>query len=144
MKMWRNKSFLGAFLTGMGIVGMLDGIFFHQILQWHSVFMETDRTGQIQSDGWFHLFVTALSFTGAFLLRSGEPGDSPRLFWGGILLGAGLFNLAEGAVDHHMLRIHYVRLVADHFIYDITYDLFAVLLLIAGGMVLRRARTFAR
>ncbi|WP_276353011.1 DUF2243 domain-containing protein [Cohnella caldifontis] len=140
--MWRNKSFLGALFTGMGVVGMLDGIVFHQILQWHSVIMETDRTGQIQSDGWFHLFVTALSFTGALLLRDGAAGDRPRLFWGGILMGAGIFNLVEGIVDHHLLQIHYVRLVTDHFAYDVSYDLFAALLILAGWTICRRARAY--
>ena len=35
---FKNKLFLGAFLLGIGLIGMLDGIIFHQILQWHSIY----------------------------------------------------------------------------------------------------------
>ena len=38
-----KSTFTGSFLLGIGTVGMLDGIIFHQILQWHSIYMFTNR-----------------------------------------------------------------------------------------------------
>ncbi|WP_390217607.1 DUF2243 domain-containing protein [Halobacillus seohaensis] len=40
---------IGSFTLGFGFLGAMDGIVFHQILQWHSVIMQTDRAGQIVS-----------------------------------------------------------------------------------------------
>ncbi|GMA58126.1 hypothetical protein GCM10025858_26290 [Alicyclobacillus sacchari] len=38
-----ERTRLGALLFGMGLTGMLDGIVFHQLLQWHSTYMWTNR-----------------------------------------------------------------------------------------------------
>lgn len=55
-------------MFGVGIIGMLDGIILHQMLQWHSVYMPTDRSHQIVSDGIFHLMVTGIIFVTGILL----------------------------------------------------------------------------
>ncbi|MED4304890.1 DUF2243 domain-containing protein [Bacillus licheniformis] len=47
--MKNKKAFWGPFLFGVGIIAMIDGIIFHQLLQWHSVYMDTDRSHQIMS-----------------------------------------------------------------------------------------------
>jgi uncharacterized membrane protein len=86
----------GGFLLGIGIIG---GIVFHQLLQWHSVFMHTDRKHQIVNDGLFHLVVTCL-----------------------LLMGAGIFNFLEGVIDQHLLQIHHVKPGPDQSMYDILFD----------------------
>jgi uncharacterized membrane protein len=132
---------VGAFLFGIGIVGMLDGIVFHQILQWHSVNMYTDRFHQIMSDGLFHLFVTAVIFVSGILLWKGNPRDTATRFWGSFLLGAGTFNLLEGIVNHHILQVHHVKPGPSQLMYDISYDLFALLLIIVGWLLHRQKIT---
>lgn len=129
---------IGAFLFGVGIIGMLDGIVFHQILQWHSVNMHTDRFHQIMSDGLFHLFVTLVIFVSGILLWKGNPKEPSIRFWGSFLLGAGAFNLVEGIVNHHLLQAHHVKPGPNQFLYDISYDIFALLLLTIGWILLRR------
>ena len=129
---------MGAFLFGVGMIGMLDGIVFHQILQWHSVNMHTDRVHQIISDGVFHLLGTLIIFVAGILLWKGNPQDSPRTFWGSFLLGAGSFNLLEGIVNHHLLQLHHVKPGAQQFLFDLSYDVVALLLLITGWIVRRR------
>lgn len=129
---------IGAFLFGVGIIGMLDGIVFHQILQWHSVNMHTDRFHQIMSDGVFHLFVTLIIFVSGILLWKGNPKEPSNRFWGSFLLGAGAFNLIEGIVNHHLLQAHHVKPGPNQFLYDISYDIFALLLLTIGWILLRR------
>ncbi|MFD0868296.1 MULTISPECIES: DUF2243 domain-containing protein [Paenibacillus] len=140
----RNYTFTGAFLLGIGMVGMLDGIIFHQILQWHSTFMHTDRFHQIVSDGIFHLIVTIILFIGAVLLWKSDPQDNghrPEIFWGGLLVGGGLFNLAEGLVNHHILGVHHVKAGPYQLYYDLSFDAAALLILLSGVVQIRRQRT---
>ncbi|MEJ8543732.1 DUF2243 domain-containing protein [Brevibacillus borstelensis] len=129
-----------AFLFGVGIIGMLDGIVFHQILQWHSVNMQTDRVHQIISDGLFHLLVTVIIFISGMMLWKGNPQDKPSTFWGSFLLGAGTFNLLEGIINHHILQIHHVKPGPNQTLYDISNDVFALLLLTIGWLLLRQRR----
>lgn len=131
---------IGAFLFGVGIIGMLDGIVFHQILQWHSVNMHTDRVHQIISDGLFHLFVTVMIFLSGIMLWKGNPQDKPSIFWGYFLLGAGIFNLFEGIINHHILQLHHVRPGPNQTLYDISYDVFAILLLTVGLLFIRHGK----
>jgi uncharacterized membrane protein len=143
-KYMKNRSLLGPFLFGAGIIGMLDGILFHQILQWHSVYMPTDRTHQIVSDGLFHLFVTAFIFiSGLILWRSNSDKIKypNRFFWGGFFLGAGTFNFLEGIIDHHLLKIHHVKPGDPHqFQYDLAYDALAILIFFFGWFLYRSSK----
>jgi len=134
-----KKTAIGSFLFGIGMIGMLDGIIFHQILQWHSVNMHTDRVHQIISDGLFHLFVTIIIFISGIVLWRANPLDKPSSFWGSFLLGAGTFNLVEGIMNHHVLQIHHVKPGPNQFLFDISYDICAIFLLLIGWMLVRRA-----
>lgn len=76
-----KKNFLGigSFILGFGFMGAMDGIVFHQLLQWHSVVMDTTRPGQIASDGIFHFGVTvALVIGGILLWMAGRPSELSR------------------------------------------------------------------
>ncbi|MFC3885404.1 DUF2243 domain-containing protein [Bacillus songklensis] len=139
--MKHHRTFWGAFLFGVGIIGMLDGIILHQILQWHSVYMPTDRHNQIVSDGLFHLFVTVVIFISGILLWRNDPAEKmhqPGKFWGAFLLGAGSFNFLEGIIDHHLLRIHHVRPGPDQLLYDLLFDASGLLLIVVGWLLYRR------
>ncbi|TDY42585.1 putative membrane protein [Alicyclobacillus sacchari] len=135
-----ERTRLGALLFGMGLTGMLDGIVFHQLLQWHSTYMWTNRHDQIVSDGLLHVVTTALMVAGTFVLWQDGASDKTlrnRRFWGALLLGGGVFNLLEGVIDHHILQIHHVRPGPMQIQYDIAFDLVACLLLILGIGLLR-------
>lgn len=141
----RNYTFVGAFLFGMGLIGMLDGIVFHQLLQWHSTYMLTNRFNQIVSDGLLHTFTTLLIVCGTLILwrdpRRPDFGPVNQTFLAGMLLGAGTFNLIEGIVDHHLLQIHHVR--PGHPLqleYDLAFDLLAILLLTIGGILFYKTK----
>lgn len=135
-----RSTVIGSFLFGVGMIGMLDGVVFHQILQWHSVYMHADRYHQIMSDGWFHLFVTAIIFLSGIILWKSSPTAKSSTFWGGFLLGAGTFNLLEGILNHHLLSIHHVKPGPNQFVYDISFDLFAILLAVIGWLLLRKGK----
>lgn len=135
-----QKKFLGPFLFGVGIIGMLDGIIFHQLLQWHSVYMYTDRFHQIMSDGWFHLFVTIVIFiAGMILWKSNSSKLNPLYFWGNFLLGAGLFNFVEGIINHHLLEIHHVKPGKFQLFADLLFDLSGLVLILIGWLLVKKS-----
>ena len=129
---------------GIGAMGAVDEIAFHQLLQWHHLYVHTDRQGQIVSDGLLHLFTLAMLLLGAALLweRRREIAAVPgrRPFVAGFLLGAGGFQLFDGIVNHKILRLHQVREGVDDLLpYDLAWNVGALLLLLAGWLVLRGA-----
>jgi len=133
----------GSLLLGIGLAGAFDGVVFHQLLQWHSVYMHTHRHGQIISDGLFHGLTTVALAIGAILLwRAGQPGGvrrGKRLLIGGTLLGAGGFNVIEGLINHHLLQIHHVKPGdPNELLYDLAF-LASGALLAAIGEALRRS-----
>ncbi|WP_280769539.1 DUF2243 domain-containing protein [Salipaludibacillus daqingensis] len=128
---------IGSFILGFGFLGALDGIIFHQILQWHSVIMETDRTSQIVSDGIFHLATTLTLVLGGILLwLAGKPTDlsnGVRKLVGYFMIGGGTFNLIEGIINHHILAIHRVRPAADNpLAYDLAFLASGIVLIVIG------------
>ncbi|RSD22337.1 DUF2243 domain-containing protein [Mesobacillus subterraneus] len=136
---------IGSFILGFGFMGAMDGVIFHQLLQWHSVNMHTDRPGQIFSDGLFHFSVTvALVAGGIILWLAGKPSDisqGVRKLLAGFLTGAGIFNLLEGIVNHHILQIHRVKPGDPNaLMYDLAFLASGLLLLIIGEAVRRRCK----
>ena len=61
---------------------------------------------------------------------------APRVLWGWMLVGWGLFNLVERVTNHHLLGIHHVRAGAHRLQWDIGFLVFGALLVI-GGYLLR-------
>jgi uncharacterized membrane protein len=106
-------------LLGMGLGGFVDGIVFHQILQTHNMLSARHPPDDLVAmklnmlwDGMFHAATWLITVVGLFLLfRAGARRDVPwsgRTLVGAMLAGWGLFNLAEGAIDHHWLHVHHV------------------------------------
>ena len=92
----------GSFLLGFGFMGAMDGIIFHQLLQWHSVVMETSRSGQIISDGIFHFAVTIALVAGGFILwLAGNPSDHKN----GIKKVVSWFLIGTGPVSYTHLTL---------------------------------------
>ena len=59
-----------------------------------------------------------------------------------MILGWGLFNLVEGIIDHHILKIHHVIQLADnHLLYDLAFLASGLLLIIVGIIIIRAGRT---
>lgn len=106
-------------LLGAGLGGFLDGILLHQIAQVHNMLSaEYPPTTLVNVeinmfwDGLFHALCWVMTAVGlAFLWRAGRRSDVPwstRTFVGSLVLGFGVFNLVEGVVDHHLLKLHNV------------------------------------
>ena len=133
---------IGSFILGFGFIGALDGIIFHQILQWHSVIMAVDRPTQIASDGFFHLAVTITLVVGGILLWvAGNPTTitkGTRLVIGGFLIGGGIFNMIEGIINHHVLQIHRVKPGDPNaLVFDLAFLTSGLLLFLIGYFIKR-------
>ncbi len=139
------------FVLGLGQAGFFDGIIFHQLLQWHHMFssVRTDMTVagmelNTLGDGLFHLLDWTLTLVGIFLLwRAGGRSDVPwsgRAFGGALLIGAGLFNLVEGIVDHQILGIHHLKPGPHEFLWDMGFLAAGLLLAGIGFRLVQTAR----
>jgi uncharacterized membrane protein len=112
--------FSAGFCLGVGLGGYLDGVVFHQLLQWHHLFSSWYPITSVENlqfntfwDGAFHSIAYLFILAGLFRLwraaRLVHFRWSTRCLTASILTGFGTFNLIEGLVDHQMLGIHHVN-----------------------------------
>ena len=144
----RGRFLAAAILLGIGLGGFFDGIVLHQILQWHhmvSTLMPPDTVGNLElntlGDGLFHAATWIVTVIGVFVLLASDgarhkPGATRR-FVGGLLTGWGLFNVVEGAIDHHLLNLHHVRPGPDELLYDLAFLTWGAAMLVIGGFLAR-------
>ena len=80
--------------------------------------------------------------TGLFLFADLQrrAATLPARVWAGGLIGAGGFQLFDGLVQHKVLRLHQVRYGVDLLPYDLLWNGAGALALLAGVVVLLRAR----
>ncbi len=128
-------------MVGVGIAGTVDQVLLHQLLRWHHFYDRSTAATGLVTDGVFHLFSTLMLVSGGWLLlhqRTWRPGQRRRS-WGGVLVGAGGFNLYDGTIQHKVLELHQVRAgVPDQLPYDLAFVGAAVAILGVGVMLLLR------
>jgi uncharacterized membrane protein len=158
-EMNRKPLIAAATMLGVGMGGFVDGILFHQLLQFHNMLSGADyypKTGLAPDvivvnmeinmfwDGLFHVFTWTMTAIGlAMLWHAGERPDVPwsrQLLLGGLSLGWGLFNLIEGIIDHHILHIHHVTETPNHLTWDLMFLGSGILLIVIGLLVIKNAR----
>ena len=129
-------------LFGLGLATFVDETVFHQLLHWHHFYDKSTPTAGLVSDGILHavgFFATVASlFLLADVRRRGA--FARRAWWGGLLTGAGAFQLYDGTVQHKLMRLHQIRYGVDLTPYDWAWNIVAALLLIAGIVLLARGR----
>ena len=133
-----------ATLIGIGMGGFVDGILFHQILQWHQMLsakMPPDtlinKSINMFWDGIFHSFVWLTTIIGIMMLwrlvKRRDIVASTSLFTGGLLLGWALFNIIESIVDHYIFVLHNVKENSPHLQWwNHGFMAFSLILLIIG------------
>lgn len=130
----RRSNFWSGFLFGIGFVAFLDETVFHQLLHWHHFYDKRTTEIGLISDGIFHAFSWFATIAGLFLfshLRRKNALQIPRWI-GGVFLGAGLFQLYDGTIQHKLLRIHQIRYVENVLFYDLIWNILAVVLVVIG------------
>ena len=142
-----------ATILGIGIGGFIDGIFLHQILQWHEMISNkmppttyVTKSVNMFWDGIFHAFTLLVTIVGIVmlwkLLHRKNIDRSGNLMAGGLVLGWGLFNIVEGIMDHHVLKLHNVREVTTNMAaWNYGFLLFSVLLIIIGWRLVHQNKT---
>lgn len=129
-----EKNIWSGFLFGLGLVAFIDETVFHQLLHWHHFYdRETTDIGLV-SDGVFHAFSWFATIGGLFLyadLRRRKRWTASK-WWGGLLFGAGFFQLYDGTIQHKILKLHEIRYVKEVFIYDFIWNLLAVIMIVIG------------
>lgn len=140
----KSRSYWVAFLIGIGIMAAVDEIIFHQLLSWHHFYDRSTTEIALLSDGFLHAGELIALVAGFFLLSDLKRKQtlSHIWAWSGFFLGLGSFQLFDGIIDHKVLRVHQIRYgVEDLFIYDLTWNLGGLLLMLVGAGLAIRARS---
>lgn len=147
----RQPLIIAAILLGLGQAGFFDGIVFHQLLQWHHMFTNVESTDTVSGlelntlgDGLFHLVDWLFTLAGLVLLwltvKRDDVDLSTSVFIGAFCIGAGLFNVTEGILSHHILQIHHVKPGAHQLAYDLGF-IGAGIVSIAVGWLVMNSKT---
>jgi uncharacterized membrane protein len=150
----RDGLLVSGVAIGVGLVGTLDEVVLHQLLDWHHFVELTVLSGAplderarmvgLVSDGIFHVVSTALLAWGLWrLAQRGLPRarEQRQRLLAGVLIGFGGFNLYDATIQHKLLRLHEVRRgVTDLLPYDLAFGGLALVVLVAGVLLLRRVR----
>lgn len=129
-----SRNLWSGILFGIGLVAFIDETVFHQLLRWHHFYDKSTTDIGLISDGLFHAFSWFATIAGLFLLADIRRRNG---FWftrwmGGLLLGAGGFQLYDGIIQHKFMRIHQIRYVENVIMYDLIWNILATILLIVG------------
>ncbi|MBE9003465.1 DUF2243 domain-containing protein [Fortiea sp. LEGE XX443] len=142
---------IAGIILGLGLSGFIDGILLHQILQWHHMLsnvkpLTNDSNIDLNMvwDGLFHALDFVLTVTGIILLwRAGGRKNvdwSSETFFGSLLIGAGLFDVVEGIIDHQILGIHHVKPGTNQLAWDLGFLVFGALLVLIGWIMLQKSK----
>jgi uncharacterized membrane protein len=142
-----GRNLLAGVLLGVGIVAFVDEVVFHQLLHWHKFYDGASTGVGLVSDGLFHAFSWGATVAALFLLGAlrRDRAVAPRRFVGGVLTGAGAFQLYDGLVQHKVFGLHQIRYDVDLLPYDLVWNVLAGVLLLAGlGLLLADRRRAPR
>ena len=129
-------------LVGVGVAAFVDETVFHQLLHWHHFYDRSTPEAGLVSDGLFHAFGWFAVVAGLLWFAALRRADElrPARWVGGLLVGAGVFQLYDGTVQHKLLGLHQIRYGVDLLPYDLAWNLVAVALVAVGVLVARRDR----
>ncbi|MGY0489694.1 DUF2243 domain-containing protein [Streptomyces sp. WG-D5] len=137
-----SGSVTGGVLTGVGIAAFVDETVFHQLLHWHHFYDRSTTGAGLVSDGLFHAFGWFAIVAGLFVYAGLRRRSGPLrpAWWGGACAGLGAFQLYDGTVQHKLMGLHQIRYHVDTAPYDWTWNVIAVLFLVAAALLLVRSR----
>lgn len=137
-----NRNLWSGMLCGLGLVAFIDETLFHQLLQWHYFYDKSTAAIGLFSDGVFHAFSWFSSICGMFMLANLRQYKAwlPKRWYGGVLLGGGLFQLYDGIIQHKLMRLHQIRYVDQVIIYDMVWNVVAVVMILFGAFMLKNSK----
>lgn len=142
---YRGRNLLSGLLVGVGLAAFVDETVFHQLLHWHHFYDRSTPDIGLVSDGLFHAFGWFAIVAGLFLVADlyRREGMWWSRWWGGVLLGAGGFQLYDGTVQHKLLGLHQIRYDVDLLPYDLAWNVVALLMLAVAVVLIVRTQNRA-
>lgn len=140
----RDALIVTVLALGFGLAGVLEVALIHQTFQWHHFVLEGDASAQVRSDGILLAGLWAITLAATLslwrLARFGTaPFDDRRILWGGLLAGAGAFNVLDVLIDHVLLDLHRLFAGDTSWLPDVAWLAGSALVLLAGLALLVRA-----
>ncbi len=137
-----GRNVLSGVLLGVGIAAFVDETVFHQLLHWHHFYDKSTPTAGLVSDGVLHAVSWFATVAALFLFADlrRRTGFQPPRWWGGVLVGAGGFQLYDGTIQHKLMKLHQIRYDVDLAPYDWTWNIIAAVMIVIGVVLLVRAR----
>ena len=135
-----RRNMWSGILFGVGLIAFIDETVFHQLLRWHHFYDKSTTDIGLISDGIFHAFSWFATIAGLFLFADLRRRNALifKRWLGGVLLGVGVFQLYDGIIQHKWMRIHQIRYVDNVIVYDIVWNLGALIILLIGIYLLFR------
>lgn len=136
------RNLWSGFLFGVGFIAFFDEMVFHQLLHWHHFYDKSTTGIGLVSDGFFHAFSWLATVGGLFLFADLRRRNALWLkrWFGGVLLGAGVFQLYDGTIQHKVMGIHQIRYVENILPYDLTWNISAALFIIVGAVIVLQTK----
>lgn len=140
---YSNRNTWSGILFGLGLVGFIDEVVFHQLLHWHHFYDKSTTDIGLVSDGLFHAFSWFATIAASFLLADLHR---KQAYWfkrwlGGVFLGGGVFQLYDGTIQHKLMTLHQIRYVDNVFVYDWIWNILAIIMIIIGATLIVRTRS---
>jgi len=146
----KGSRLIGCFALGLAIGGFFDGIFLHQILQWHHLLSgiesrADDLRFQVMADGLFHLAMYVLLLCGLGLLwrprRNSDISPLPTAnAIASTFMGFGAWHLIDALLSHWLLGLHRVKMDSPNpLFWDLLWlAVFGIGPLLLGWQLLKR------
>ena len=132
-----RRSIWSGTLARVGLVAFTDETVFHQLLHWHHFYDKSTLAAGLAPDGLVSSERTHRDGRRAFPAGRCAPQGRlrPETMVGGLLLGAGPFQL---------LGLHQIRYHVSIWPYDLTWNLIAFIMILAGVLLMKGDAGIAR
>jgi uncharacterized membrane protein len=134
---YQSRNLWSGILFGLGLIAFFDEMVFHQLLHWHHFYDKSTTAIGLVSDGLFHAFSWFATVGSLFMVADLRRRKSfLRKRWsGGLFLGAGVFQLYDGIIQHKLMGLHQIRYDVNVLPYDIAWNVIAVIMIVIGAML---------
>ncbi|SOC43513.1 DUF2243 domain-containing protein [Ureibacillus acetophenoni] len=134
-----SLNFWSGILFGLGAVAFIDEVIFHQLLHWHHFYDKSTTSVGLISDGLFHAFSWFATVAALFMVADLKKKNSwqKKRWFGSYILGAGVFQLYDGIIQHKLMRLHQIRYDVEIFYYDLVWNVIAAIMIVIGLIILK-------